>query len=393
MNSKIKLFFFLYLLVINISNVYSQSFDSKNLTNTRNLDNYVNKSINNDLLTKNTLRLNALEKNLQNLWGRFETDLRDLKISIEKISNSMNQENGVSSKDLNLFKSEIVNLTDTIKILDQRIKRTFDLSNDVEFRVMRLEKRMKQLLSLLDEDSTEKIVDQDLIPNNKIPDTQIIGRDKTNSTVWNIEKNELDDQLNTLNKNDKNSLTNDLVKNNEENVAGGPISLTKMVNDDDIKNDDINNSLSNKEIDSKKTKPSILPNVSEEEQYRYALGRAIQNDYITAEKAFIEFKNLNPDHVRASDSLFWLGRVQFMQGFYEKSAMTFSEFNSMYSEDPRIPETTLLIAESVSNFASPKQACEIYDSLPQLVEKPTEDFFQKLNELSKKSKCKSLNAD
>ena len=82
-----------------------------------------------------------------------------------------------------------------------------------------------------------------------------------------------------------------------------------------------------------------------------------------------------------------------MQGFYEKSTMTFSEFNSMYSEDPRIPETTLLIAESVSNFASPKQACEIYDSLPQLVEKPTEDFFQKLNELSKKSKCKSLNAD
>ncbi len=105
MNSKIKLLFlFLYLLVINISNLYSQSFDSKNLTNTRNLDNYVNKSINNDLLTKNTLRLNALEKNLQNLWGRFETDLRDLKISIEKISNSMNQENGVSSKDLNLFK-------------------------------------------------------------------------------------------------------------------------------------------------------------------------------------------------------------------------------------------------------------------------------------------------
>ena len=74
MNSKIKLLFlFLYLLVFNISNLYSQSFDSKNLTNTRNLDNYVNKSINNDLLTKNTLRLNALEKNLQNLWGRFET--------------------------------------------------------------------------------------------------------------------------------------------------------------------------------------------------------------------------------------------------------------------------------------------------------------------------------
>ena len=109
MNSKIKLLFlFLYLLVINISYVYSQSFDSKNLTNTRNLDNYVNKSINNDLLTKNTLRLNAIEKNLQNLWGRFETDLRDLKISIEQISNSMKQENGVSSKDLNLFSGSLL---------------------------------------------------------------------------------------------------------------------------------------------------------------------------------------------------------------------------------------------------------------------------------------------
>ena len=102
-----------------------------------------------------------------------------------------------------------------------------------------------------------------------------------------------------------------------------------------------------------------LPDASPEEQYRFALARALQNDLQTAENAFVEFSALHPEHERAVDALFWQGRVQFIQGQYEKAATTFSKFNSLYSSDPHVADTTLWIAESVAKFANPEQACAI----------------------------------
>ena len=64
----------------------------------------------------------------------------------------------------------------------------------------------------------------------------------------------------------------------------------------------------------------VLPDDTPENQFRFALTRALQNDLSTAEKAFIEFSELYPEHERSADVLFWLGRVQFIQGEFEKSA-------------------------------------------------------------------------
>jgi len=135
------------------------------------------------------------------------------------------------------------------------------------------------------------------------------------------------------------------------------------------------------------TQPEVLPAVSPEEQYRFALGRALQNDLETAELAFAEFRTFNQGHARQADSIFWLGRVQFMRGEFEKAAMTFSEFNSAYPGDARLVDTTMWIAESVSHFAPPEQACEIYASLPQLIDTPPDTFLAQLSKLSDDANC------
>jgi TolA-binding protein len=135
--------------------------------------------------------------------------------------------------------------------------------------------------------------------------------------------------------------------------------------------------------------PSILPDASTEDQFRFALTSALQNDLETAEQAFTEFSDLYPEHERSSDALFWLGRVQFIQGQFEKSATTFSKFNALYSTDPRLPDTTLWIAESVSKFASPEQACDIYDNLGKFLDQPPESFVARLKELSDGANCSS----
>ena len=103
----------------------------------------------------------------------------------------------------------------------------------------------------------------------------------------------------------------------------------------------------------------------------------------------LNFAKLNPEHERAVDALFWQGRVQFIQGQFEKAATTFSKFNSLYSSDPRIADTTLWIAESVAKFANPEQACAIYDNLRQFVDQPPQSFVSRLAELSASAACSS----
>ena len=114
----------------------------------------------------------------------------------------------------------------------------------------------------------------------------------------------------------------------------------------------------------------MLPAVSPEEQYRFALGRALQNDLEMAERAFLEFRVFNEGHERLADATFWLGRVQFMRGEYEKAAMTFSEFNSVYPRDARTRRHNNVDCRVGSHFAPPEQACEIYESLPKLLDAP-----------------------
>jgi TolA-binding protein len=76
-----------------------------------------------------------------------------------------------------------------------------------------------------------------------------------------------------------------------------------------------------------------------------------------------------------------------MRGEFEKAAMTFSEFNSTYPGDARLVDTTMWIAESVSHFAPPEQACEIYDSLPQTIDTPPDTFLAQLSKLSDDANC------
>ena len=133
--------------------------------------------------------------------------------------------------------------------------------------------------------------------------------------------------------------------------------------------------------------PEVLPDGSPEEQYRFAIGRAMHNDLETAEAAFLEFRSLHPGNEREVDALFWLGRIQYLRQRFERAAITFSEFGRDYPDDARIPDTTLWMATSISKFAPAEQACTIYRQLPNLVAEPTDHFTARLTALSKAANC------
>ncbi len=210
----------------------------------------------------------------------------------------------------------------------------------------------------------------------------------TGQTVWTIEQDRLDEQL--VSDNATTAAAPDNVS--EAALAEANSNIVQADNTSAETSPAIPGAqeLAEPESDAATAEPSpsILPDASTEDQFRFALTRALQNDLETAEQAFTEFSDLYPEHERSSDALFWLGRVQFIQGQFESLLLLFPSL-TLYSTDPRLPDTTLWIAESVSKFASPEQACDIFDNLGKFLDQPPESFVVRLKELSDGANCSS----
>ena len=129
------------------------------------------------------------------------------------------------------------------------------------------------------------------------------------------------------------------------------------------------------------------PKVTAEESYNYALDLARQLDFENAEKAFKEFLIRHKNNKLQADAQYWLGRVYFAQKKYEEAAIAMAEFNSIFPNDPRFQETTLLIAEAAVNFAPKNQLCDILNQSLEFMVNPSEKFVKRINSLKNEKKC------
>ncbi len=341
----------------------------------------------NQLLARQQLRLDIMENSLKDLTGMVETEMRALKVQVDQASASAVAAGSGNSGAQKAIQSDLARLSDSLDILNQRITRTIELTSDVEFRVLRLEKRMQTLLSLSDSDLSAQLAQQDVTSAGSAPEVSMSRDVATGETVWTIEQSKLQEQLGETTNNDNQSMGNN-ASGVSDIVATEPTSaITLSAEEDASKTARASENAFEQAITDESAKPSVLPDASTEDQYRYALGLALRNDLATAEIAFSEFREIHPEHERSADALFWLGRVQFMQSQYENAAMTFTTFNKLYDGDARLVDTTLWIAESVAQFASAEQACEIYQSLPHFLDQAPDSFTNRLSELSAGSGC------
>ena len=309
------------------------------------------------LLSRQQERMDLFELGLKEVRGILEEELRAIKQQLNPSPNSDQPLNGQSLGEQGtiLAPTDLASLTTTLQNLNQELARMTARYADIEFRVIRLEKRFTTLLDLLDKEVGDKVAQGDILPSPQTPDVSISRHNRTGDSVWLIEQDKLDEQLAQI--------------DDQNNISASP--NTGQDQGAEYVSPDI----------------PILPHASVEDQFRFALTHALQNDLVTAEKAFEEFIDEYPEHERAADALFWLGRVQFIQGQYEKSATTFSKFNTDFSTDARLPDTTLWIAESVAKFAAPEQACVIYASLAEFLDQPPANFLTRLKELSDSAEC------
>ena len=366
---------------------------------------YAQSTDDNGLLARHQVRLDGLDSDVRDMRGLLETDLRAVKIQLEKIADTAENADLSVSKIRRDLQKEIARLDDTIEIVEQRLRRTIELSSDIEFRVLRLEKRMETLIAMNLNGTAggasvaEQMVQDDTIAGGTSPSVSMTRDADTGETVWTVNEDQLNEALQTQNgvadpnaAADGEAGASDTApeagtETESSSEAGGENLATEKRADEAALSDADGEAGDSSIAEAAPAKPEILPDADAEEQYKFALTQALQNDLEVAEQAFTEFRRFNPEHSRGADALFWLGRVQLMQGQYEKSAMTFTNFNSEYPNDTRIVDTTLWIAESVSQFAEPEQACAIYASLPQLLDAPTEAFTKRMGELADSAGC------
>ncbi|MDB2513141.1 hypothetical protein N9Y31_01375 [Alphaproteobacteria bacterium] len=337
------------------------------------------------LLTRHQQRMDILEAGLKDVRGIIENDLREIKMKVEQMQSSSSEAGTSQTADLKALRDQMEKLGDMLAMTNRRMERTLEITSDTEFRLLRLEKRMQTLLTLGGDDAAAALVQQDTIGAGEAAAVQMSRDLDTGISSWSVEENSLNDALANVEGDNATGEASTVDENAGSADAG---SLDAGSADTALAAGDTATPANAETTgETAPTQPEVLPAVSPEEQYRFALGRALQNDLETAELAFAEFRTFNKGHARQADSIFWLGRVQFMRDEFEKAAMTFSEFNSAYPGDARLVDTTMWIAESVSHFAPPEQACEIYASLPQLIDTPPDTFLAQLSKLSDDANC------
>lgn len=347
------------------------------------------------LLTRHQQRMDILEAGLKDVRGIIENDLREIKMKVEQMQSSSSEAGTSQTADLKVLRDQMEKLGDMLAMTNRRMERTLEITSDTEFRLLRLEKRMQTLLTLGGDDAAAALVQQDTIGAGEAAAVQMSRDIDTGISSWSVAEDSLNDALANVEGDNAISGASAVDENAGLAQAGSADTGSTDTGSADTGSTESalaagdNAILANAETtgETEPAQPEVLPAVSPEEQYRFALGRALQNDLETAELAFAEFRTFNKGHARQADSIFWLGRVQFMRGEFEKAAMTFSEFNSAYPGDARLVDTTMWIAESVSHFAPPEQACEIYASLPQLIDTPPDTFLAQLSKLSDDANC------
>jgi len=287
--------------------------------------------------------LQEIVKLQQDKISNIEDNLKKLIGSIEEQSN-LNE-----SKSNSLFiENQINDINQKLRMLENNIKNITNLSYNLDFALKRIERHL-ELSSIQQNLNSKNVADTNKKNKFKVankPDVKQESLDpKTEGVLGYIKDPE--------NKKDK--------------------STEKVVNDKNknkiIENDD------------------FLPQGTAENNFNFALDLASQLDFENAEKAFKEFLIKHKESKKVADAQYWLGRVYFAQKKFEEAAIALAEFNSVFPNDPRFQETTLLIAESAVNFAPKDQLCDILKQSLEFMVNPSDKFVKRINVLQNKKQC------
>ncbi len=135
----------------------------------------------------------------------------------------------------------------------------------------------------------------------------------------------------------------------------------------------------------------ILPDQTPEKQYEFAASFLKVGDYNTAERAFLEFVKLNPEHNLAGNAQYWYAETFRIRQLYTDAAETYLEGYQKYPENDNAPINLLKLGVSLVQIGEKDQGCLMISGVKEQYPKANQSVLQKAKYEEKKFGCKKDN--
>ena len=137
---------------------------------------------------------------------------------------------------------------------------------------------------------------------------------------------------------------------------------------------------------------TILPKESAQKQYEFATSFLKVGDYSTAERAFREFVNTNPEHELAGNAQYWYAETFRIRQLYTDAASAYLEGYQKYPKGEKAPINLLKLGVSMVQIGEKDQGCKMINGVEKQYPKANQSVIQKAKYESQKFECKKQNS-
>ena len=136
----------------------------------------------------------------------------------------------------------------------------------------------------------------------------------------------------------------------------------------------------------------ILPNESPDKQYEFATSFLKVGDYSTAERAFREFVQTNPEHDLAGNAQYWYAETFRIRQLYTDAASAYLEGYQKYPKGEKAPINLLKLGVSMVQIGEKDQGCKMITGVEKQYPEANQSVIQKAKYESQKFECKNQNS-
>ena len=136
----------------------------------------------------------------------------------------------------------------------------------------------------------------------------------------------------------------------------------------------------------------ILPNESPDKQYQFATSFLKVGDYSTAERAFREFVDTNPEHNLAGNAQYWYAETFRIRQLYTDAASAYLEGYQRYPKGEKAPINLLKLGVSMVQIGEKDQGCKMINGVKEQYPEANQSVIQKAKYESQKFECNNQNS-
>ena len=136
----------------------------------------------------------------------------------------------------------------------------------------------------------------------------------------------------------------------------------------------------------------LLPDENPEKQYEFAISFLKVGDYNTAERAFREFVDTNPEHKLAGNAQYWYAETFRIRQLYVDAASAYLEGYQRYPKSNKAPINLLKLGVSLVQIGEKDQGCLMIVGVKKEYPEANQSVLQKAKYEEKKFECKKDNS-